>query len=366
MLTRIFLCYFLICCCFSFQVVDGIIENNEQLTMIPTMKPTVIPAQRLLWNDHDGKCIPDICHGRNISQICGFHDGIPIDLFNKLSHIYDSSELRTCLHHKFIVLLGDSTHTDFAHEIISIAGGFIPRDAAIYRKDLAWHENRGGEIRKNHFEFYHSQLSASTRFAFNSSTLENIRTTIDIDKMKGHRNLTARIYTNDMQTSFIHSRFIGGGKEFINDNVGLPGLLADNLKEELYCTLGLPPSNCSIPHAIILQSGPHDRSHLEASLKALPDVFAIFNEAKKQGTKIIWKSSAVQRIVPIENAAAELVEKFGFYLINSTIIQPDVDLYINRPNTHHFGLTDLHCQEMAYESTITQYLLHELCKILSI
>lgn len=89
--------------------------------------------QTLQWSAESATCDPDVCGGVALPDIPGFDDGgTPAKLACSLRHgLLDTRRARQCLANKRVLLMGDSTMVELAHDLNMLLAGLGGNASAV-------------------------------------------------------------------------------------------------------------------------------------------------------------------------------------------------------------------------------------------
>ena len=314
------------------------------------------------WDDEDKKCIPEVCDGIKLNEICGFDGNMPADLIRD-THLYDSERARQCFKNKRSVFLGDSSTTETVHDLNVLLAGAAPYQQLVeeYSSKANGHKADKGPFGA----FYDFQVPG------------NPAVHITVDPDVGHRNLS--IYIDDYKIAIIH-RFNGGGRDLNRNGYGVPAMLDDDNIESLLCLLGIPATpdpKCPTPAIIYYQSGHHDAVHVTETIQSLPRLFDYLKEAQSKGSAVYWRTSIdagirANETHQIDTVAEELCHTHNFTFLNMTIPRSQYVQYIDfwaefplaEGQLPHVGFIRKvgYCPGLRYSSWMTQYIIRQMCQ----
>jgi hypothetical protein len=208
----------------------------------------------------------------DISTIPDFND---FSFLSSKMKLYDHKKTRKCLSSKHILLLGDSTMTEFTDDLVILLTGIA---------------NKTKEV----FDYLYKSTHIDPKNA--SLTKLHLPSNISVGYHNSHRNMTIFSPILDM---FVRYRFTGSWDMFADD-FGVQSLNDNRLKGELDWFLahreGRTGTIVQAPDVIILNSCHHDKGHDMKDFEYALDLFFKYLSTRVPTTTIIWKSTLIAGI----------------------------------------------------------------------
>lgn len=74
------------------------------------------------WNADSNRCVPDVCHDSRLEDLADVSGEVAASVICK-TKLFDSAAARSCLANKHLLLLGDSTTGETAHDLVILLSG---------------------------------------------------------------------------------------------------------------------------------------------------------------------------------------------------------------------------------------------------
>ena len=176
-----------------------------------------------------------------------------------------------CLRGKRMYAFGDSTLTDFAHDLIILLSG---------RADDAWFVD---EYARNatRQSLPHSQIVVP-------STYDSVGSIV-VDFYGNHRNMSVTVPLLDM---VVHHRFMGHW-ELQNDHGGVQTFFKPSVLSEFPCAWGMNEQCMHNQTILIVNSGLHDIHYSLGVFNTLTrDLASRFENIQSKGATVVWKGNS--------------------------------------------------------------------------
>ena len=239
-----------------------------------------VPDVFVHWNNVSSECVPEVCRERRLVDIPHAVGALPVSLAVKM-HLFDTPAVRAGLSNKCVVLLGDSTMQETAHDLVILLSGIA-----------------------SHSDTLHSYVQQATRQGGQTQVCVPFEpvpellfrpqdTELDCDQgvsvnfFGDHRNMT--IAASSLKF-YMRMRFTGH-PELPKNMAGIQTFFAERFQEELR---GLLDSACdgSPPDIVVINSGQHDvESSQEAYEEAMVQLATRLQQLQDRGTRIVWKGN---------------------------------------------------------------------------
>lgn len=169
------------------------------------------PETFVSWDHVASRCDPPVCNGTRLSDIPFASGTLPIELAHKLK-LYDALAARTALAGKCVVLLGDSTMQETAHDIIILLSGIAGNPALLH--SYLHQATRQNSFSKVCIPFYPANQT-DLSFVAMGQAMPPCNDGVDVYFHGSHRNMTAHIYST---RTVLRTRFTG--HHILSNNMG--------------------------------------------------------------------------------------------------------------------------------------------------
>lgn len=313
---------------------------------LPTISKTEFQIVR--WDASSQTCTPEVCDDAHLEDIPAYPNQIP-DILLENRYLLDARRLSTCFQNKLIVYMGDSTSTETVSEIALLLGGIATTNPQATQEYISWG--------------VWSLTNQKTSYIINNTNYPSVH----VSWTTNRRNMTVSVPGKNFT---IRQRFNGGGYDLQDNFVGISGMTAPDMQDELYCLLGEPLSGCRMPDIFIFQSGHHDVDKMSEYKLNLPILMRLFRRAKDRGTDVYWKSTPesehAEIVAKLNMMAFYAAQKENIRFINMSIATIEfsdvVDVTKFTKFRPHIGLiANKGHNNLLYSSFMTQYLLRQVC-----
>lgn len=90
----------------------------------------------VVWDATAARCSPNVCGGAWLPEIADLDGAVPAAMLCDLK-LFDTAAARECLQNKRLLLLGDSTMTETAHDLAILLSGIATDSTALHQHVLA-------------------------------------------------------------------------------------------------------------------------------------------------------------------------------------------------------------------------------------
>lgn len=326
--------------------------------------------ETLQWSAESSKCAPDVCNGAALPDIPDFPGGVPAAFVCSLRlGLFDTQRTRRCLTSKRLVLLGDSTMVDMAHDLIMLLAGLGGNSSAVDGYCLQGTLQPLKEIM--HLQVGSAALGLNITFlnAQYHMRIDAVHDNIHVvNKFTGYFSLDG-VDLNRFQTNETDA------------TVGIAAFADPRFQPQLACLLGEDPA-CPAPDLVLVNSGFWDQVHIQNTEDAKsfePIASALGRRLAALPGKAYWVGTrAIHAWLPfflgamgVDAIAAVVLPAAGIPFIS---IAPTMRMFMPEPGDNdylmwspdrlHYGAIGRHDgynSSLALSSAILQTVLNAVC-----
>ncbi len=270
----------------DFAIPGGKLKHNK------AHSPPNVDRVNISWVNETNSCQPDICGGSYMPDIHGllpYYKGkwIPNRVIGTYTW-YDTHQVLDCFHDQLITILGDSTSTETALDLLLLLSGVNSKGDKAGDILLANATDTRTLVSYRYDGFFRQNTSYPTvvaEFTGGERRKENNRSVV---LPAGIRNFTTFVPSLGIT---VRHRFTGAAN--IPENYGgIDSIMhSPEFADEFNCLYGKNSSGCRRPDVLVVQSSFHEVEDVDRFAQNIDEYMIMLTSVRDAGCRVFWKGT---------------------------------------------------------------------------